>query len=103
MRYRQLAVHMVCRAVTGLGEPVGRECLRTDAWVGYLGRGHRMIRDASLAAGIVFASAGQLFMGLPVGLSEILLAAFVALSGARMAWDGRIEATRALALLGAFW
>lgn len=62
-----------------------------------------MIRDILLSAGIVLAPAGQLSTGLPAGFAEALLFGFVALSFARMLWDGRIEMTDAFIRLGTFW
>jgi O-antigen ligase len=55
-----------------------------------------MIRDVLLAAGIVLTPTGQLSTGLPLGIGEMFLLGFIAVSAFSIVRVGRIEVNSAL-------
>lgn len=63
-----------------------------------------MIRDVTLALGIVLAYATQLAVpGLPIGYAELFLALWIFLSIMRVLAGGRLEASPALTRFARFW
>lgn len=63
-----------------------------------------MVRDATLATGIVMSYAAQLSVPvLPVGYGELFLIIWITLSLGRILIGGRLEVTPALKYMGTFW